>query len=209
MYICGIASCGWVVFEKPGEVIDWTLTCASTLVQPCDRLVGRGRLEFRDGLGALGDSVFAELAREHEPDRSLDLAGRERFLLGVAAELGGLESDALEDIINKRVHDRHALLGDARVRVDLLEDAVDVGRIALRFLSGFFGLSGFLRRLGGLRDTVGSREVTPVESRQSVTRRSPRGRFWSVVDVRKRLRRVRHPFHQSVHIKQRCSAKPA
>ena len=45
-----------------------------------------------------------------------------------------------------------------------------------------------------------------MESCRFAARRSPRGRFWSVVDVRKRLRRVRHPFHQSVHIKQRCSA---
>ena len=36
------------------------------------------------------------------------LAGRERLLLTVAAELGGLESDSLENIINKRVHDAHA-----------------------------------------------------------------------------------------------------
>ena len=49
---------GWFL-EKPGRVIDWTLTCASTLAQPCDRLVGRGGLELGDGLGALGDSVFA------------------------------------------------------------------------------------------------------------------------------------------------------
>ena len=46
-------------------MIDWTLTCASTQVQPCDRLVGRGRLELGDGLGALGDGVFGQLAGEH------------------------------------------------------------------------------------------------------------------------------------------------
>ena len=60
--------------KKPGEVIDWTLTCASTQVQPCDRLVGRGGLELGDSLGALGDSVFGQLAGEHEADRSLDLS---------------------------------------------------------------------------------------------------------------------------------------
>ena len=41
-----------------------------------------------------------------------------------------------------------------------------------------------------------------VESCQSVVLRSPGSRFWSVVDVRTRLQRVRHPFHQSIHIKQ-------
>ena len=54
---------GWFL-KKPGEVIDWTLTCASTQVQPCDRLVGRGGLELGDSLGALGDSVFGQLAGE-------------------------------------------------------------------------------------------------------------------------------------------------
>ena len=46
-----------------------------------------------------------------------------------------------------------------------------------------------------------------MESCRFAARRSPRGRFWSVVDVRKRLQRVRHPFHQSIHIKQ--GAQPA
>ena len=41
-----------------------------------------------------------------------------------------------------------------------------------------------------------------MESCRFAARRSPKGRFWSVVDVRKRLQRVRDPFHQSIHIKQ-------
>ena len=59
-------------------------------------------------LQAFGDGVLRELAGEHEADRGLDLAGRERRLLGEAAELGGLEGDALEDVVDERVHDRHA-----------------------------------------------------------------------------------------------------
>ena len=49
-----------------------------------------------------------------------------------------------------------------------------------------------------------------MESCRFAARRSPRGRFWSVVDVRKRLQRVRHPFHQSIHIStgpQQCADK--
>ena len=41
-----------------------------------------------------------------------------------------------------------------------------------------------------------------MESCRFAAQRSPRGRFWSVVDVRKRLQRVRDPLHQSIHIKQ-------
>ena len=55
---CSFVLAGWFL-KKPGGVIDWTLTNASIQVQPCDRLVGRGGLELGDGLGALGDSVFA------------------------------------------------------------------------------------------------------------------------------------------------------
>ena len=49
-----------------------------------------------------------------------------------------------------------------------------------------------------------------MESCRFAARRSPRGRFWSVVDVRKRLQRVRDPFHQSIHISagpQQCADK--
>ena len=86
-------------------------------------LVGACALELGDGLGALGDSVLRELAGEHEADRSLDLSRGEGLLLAVAAELGRLESDALEDVIDEGVHDRHALLGDTRVGVDLCAEA--------------------------------------------------------------------------------------
>ena len=116
--------------------------------------------ELGDGLGALGHGVLGELAREHEADGRLDLAGRERRLLGEAAQLGGLEGDALEDVVDERVHDRHALLGDARVRVHLLEHLVDVRRVRLGarlLLLGAAGLLGGFRRLlgGGLGHVAG------------------------------------------------------
>ena len=38
-----------------------------------------------------------------------------------------------------------------------------------------------------------------MESCRFAVRRSPGGRFWSVVDVRKRLHRVRGRFDQSIH----------
>ena len=68
--------------------------------------------------------------------------------------------------------------------------------------------------LGGEKNNLLIRDIdgpamtaASMESCRFAARRSPRGRFWSVVDVRKRLQRVRHPFHQSIHIKQ--SAQPA
>ena len=82
-----------------------------------------GRGELGDGLGALGDGVLGKLTGEHKADSSLDLSRGEGLLLGVAAELGGLESDALKDVVDEGVHDRHALLGDTRVGVDLCAEA--------------------------------------------------------------------------------------
>ena len=93
--------------------------------------------------------MLGELAGEHEADRGLDLPGRERRLLGEAAELGGLEGDALEDVVDERVHDRHALLGDARVGVHLLEHAVDVRGVRLDARLLPLAAGGLLGRLGG------------------------------------------------------------
>ncbi len=39
---------------------------------------------------------------------------------------GGLGSDALEDVVHEGVHDGHGLAGDTSIRVDLLQDFVDV-----------------------------------------------------------------------------------
>ena len=48
------------------------------------------------------------------------------MLLVVSDELGGLEGDLLEDVVDEGVHDVHASLGDAGLRVHLLEHSVDV-----------------------------------------------------------------------------------
>ena len=104
--------------------------------------------ELGDSLGALRDSVLGEFAGEDESDSSLDLAGRQGGLLGATSQLGGLQSDSLEDIVDEGVQDGHASLGDANVGVNLLQHLVDVGRVGLGSLGGSL-LGGSL--LGGLR----------------------------------------------------------
>ncbi len=54
--------------------------------------------------------------------RGLDFPGRDSRLLVVGSELAGLGGDALEDVVDKRVQDRHGAVGDTSVGVDLLED---------------------------------------------------------------------------------------
>ena len=92
-------------------------------------LLGAGVLG--DGLGALRDGVLGQLTGEQEPDGGLDLPGGDGGPLVVVGEPGGLGGDALEDVVDERVHDGHGLGGDAGVGVHLLEDLVDVDGVGL------------------------------------------------------------------------------
>ena len=83
--------------------------------------------ELGDGLGALGHGVLGELTGERQADGGLDLAAGQGGLLVVAGQLGGLAADAVKGVVDERVHDGHAALGDAGLRVHLLQDLVDVG----------------------------------------------------------------------------------
>ena len=49
--------------------------------------------------------MLGELARKHKADGGLNLAGRESCLLVVDGKLPSLAGDALEDVVDKRVHD--------------------------------------------------------------------------------------------------------
>jgi len=90
--------------------------------------------------------VLGEFPGEEEAHGGLDLSGGQGVLLVVADELGGLEGDLLEDVVDEGVHDVHGSLGDAGLGVDLLEDSVDVDREGLDSPSVVGGLGS----LGGL-----------------------------------------------------------
>ena len=47
--------------------------------------------------------------------------------------------------------------------------------------------------------------AAPVESCQAMVQRSPRGRFWSLVDVRKRPHRTCGGFHRCIHISNKVA----
>ena len=80
--------------------------------------------------------MLAQLAGQVQPHGGLDLPARDGVLLVVVRQAGGLGGDALEDVVHEGVHDAHGFAGDAGVGVDLLQDLVDVDRVAL-----FAGLS--------------------------------------------------------------------
>jgi hypothetical protein len=85
-------------------------------------------------LGPLTGGVLGEFTREHEADSGLDFVAREGGYLVVRRKLASFHSDALKDVIDDRVNDGHALLGDPRIRMDLLEHLVDLRGIRLRAL---------------------------------------------------------------------------
>ena len=78
--------------------------------------------------------MLGQFTRKNESDRGLDFTRADGGSLVVGSESGCLFSDTFKDVIDKAVHDGHGLVGDTSVRVDLLEDLVDVG--VEGFLSG-------------------------------------------------------------------------
>jgi hypothetical protein len=118
-------------------------------------LLGAG--VFCDGLGALGDSVLGQFTGKEKTDSSLDLPGSDGGPLVVVGQARCFGSNALKNVVDKRVHDAHGLGGDTGVRVDLFQHLVDVDGV--RFLSlllpslavsrtSSLSLTGFLRALG-------------------------------------------------------------
>jgi len=93
-----------------------------------------GRSVLGDSLGALRDGMLGELTREDETHGGLHLARRQGRLLVVADQLASLTGDALEDVVDERVHDRHGGARDTSVLVNLLEHLVDVRRVRFRAL---------------------------------------------------------------------------
>ena len=85
-----------------------------------------GALVLGDGFGSLGDGVLGELTGEDKADCRLNLPGGHGGLLVVFAQSSCLARDPTESVGHERVQDGHGSLGDSGVRVDLLEDAVDV-----------------------------------------------------------------------------------
>ena len=104
---------------------------------------------FGDCLGSLAHGVLGQLAGQKETDGGLDFPGGEGGASVVVGQSGGLGGDALEDIVDKGVHDGHGFAADTGIGVHLLEDFVDVDGGALPPPLPSFLVSGALGfRLG-------------------------------------------------------------
>lgn len=124
------------------------------MVRKTHSLLGRGVLG--DGFCSLRNSVLGQFSGEEKTDSSLDFPRSDGGTLVVVSETGSLCSNPLEDIIHKAVHDGHSLARDTSIRVNLLQDLVDVNPVALLpplpFLlvslgDVLLGLTGLLRCL--------------------------------------------------------------
>ncbi|XDV52486.1 hypothetical protein PO909_021213, partial [Leuciscus waleckii] len=92
--------------------------------------------------------VFGQLSGQQQTHGGLDLSRSDCGALVVVREARRLTGDALKDVVDERVHDAHRLGGDAGVRMNLLQDFVDINSIAL-----LPGLSALLSSFtGGLGD---------------------------------------------------------
>jgi hypothetical protein len=75
--------------------------------------------------------VLGELSGEEEPDSGLDLSGGDGGPLVVVRQTAGLGGNALEDVVDKGVHDAHGLRRYTSVGVHLLQHLVDVDGVGL------------------------------------------------------------------------------
>ena len=98
-------------------------------------------VELDHGLRDFGDGVLGKLTWKDKADRGLDVAGRKRGALGDLAELTGFGRDLLEGVGNEIVDNCDTLLGDAHLRVDLLEDLEDVALVRFRRATLLLGLN--------------------------------------------------------------------
>ena len=60
---------------------------------------------FGYSLGSFRDGVFGQFSWKEKPDSGLDFPGGDGGPLVVVGEPGGLGGDALEDVVDERVHD--------------------------------------------------------------------------------------------------------
>lgn len=108
--------------------------------------------------------MLRQLSGEDQSTSRLDLSRRDSGSVVVDGQLGCLGGDSLKDVRDERVQDRHGLVGDTSVGVDLLEDLVDVGRVgldpslgSLLLFTGFLGGGGLLGRSLGGSGSLGGR----------------------------------------------------
>ena len=110
---------------------------------------------FGYSLGSFRYGVFGQFSGKEKSDSGLDFPRCDGGPLVVMSKTGCFSSNALEDVIDKGVHDAHGLGGYTGVGVDLFQDLVDVDSVRLLALAVLLlvslgnGLGGLSCLLGG------------------------------------------------------------
>ncbi len=92
--------------------------------------------------------MFGQFTGQQQTHGGLDLSRCDGGALVVVSETRRFTGDALEDVVDERVHDAHRLRRDPGIRMNLLHHFVDVDSVAL-----LPGLSALLSSFnGGLSD---------------------------------------------------------
>ena len=84
--------------------------------------------------------MLGQFARQDQSHGRLDFSARHRGFLVVPRQFRGFRRDLFEDVVDERIHDAHRLAGNPGVRMDLLQDFVDVNLVGFDLL--FRGLLG-------------------------------------------------------------------
>lgn len=80
----------------------------------------RRRRELGDGLRSFGNSVLGEFTGQHETHSRLNFSAAQGSFLVIRCELSSFTRNPFKDIVDERIHDRHTLLGNSGIWVDLL-----------------------------------------------------------------------------------------
>ncbi len=75
--------------------------------------------------------MFGQLPGQQQTHGGLDLSGSDGGTLVVVSETRRFTGDALEDVVDERVHDPHRLGRDPGVGMNLLHHLVDVDSVTL------------------------------------------------------------------------------
>lgn len=106
-----------------GSVLLRTMTC-----------IFNGGCKLGDCLGALGNGMFGKLSGKTRTDGRLNITSRQHGATADATELVGTFDQSLDEVMAQRVGLGHSSRADASVRMNLLQDLVDVGLVAIKRL---------------------------------------------------------------------------
>ena len=106
--------------------------------------------EFLNGFCSFRDSMLGKFTWKEKFDSRLDFAAWKSSFSVVSNQLAGFTCKSVKSVINKWVHDVHSFLADSDLRVNLLQDLVDVKREGFNsfFVSNSDGCSSSTNSFG-------------------------------------------------------------